>query len=270
MKRVTIVGLGWLGEPLALSFLRLGYQVFGTTTSMEKVRRLSQSNIHTQYWISDKASVPPEGLCFSESLVLTIPPSRCPDYIETITKLCQLAAAQGCQHLLYLSSTSVYGVTNIGNSMESPQPDDERGRLILAAERAVLSSDIPEVTILRSAGQYGPGRFPGRFLSGKQAVSGGAPVNLVHLDDLISIILTIFQNKAWGQVLNACSPHHPSRLDFYTRACELMGLPAPRFSDLSSVGKLIDGSCVEQRLGYCYRHSDLYRSLETLISKDND
>ena len=270
MKRVTIVGLGWLGEPLALRFQQLGYQVFGTSTSMEKVRRLSQSNIHTQYWISDQASVPPEGLCFSDSLVLTIPPSRCPDYIETITKLCQLAAAQGCQHVLYVSSTSVYGSNDVGSSIELPRPDDDRGRLILAAERVVLSSGIPDVTILRSAGQYGPGRYPGRFLSGKQASSGGAPVNLVHLDDLISIILAIFQNKAWGQVLNACSPHHPSRLDFYTRACELMGLPAPRFSDLSSAGKLIDGGGVEQLLGDCYHHTDLYSSLEMLISKDND
>lgn len=268
MNRVTIVGLGWLGEPLALRFQRLGYSVFGTTTSMDKVHRLNQLDIHAQHWIAAKTNDPFDGLCFSESLVLTIPPSRCPDYLETISMLCQVARAQGCQHVLYVSSTSVYGANDAGSSIALPRPDDERGALILAAEQAVLDSGIPDVTILRSAGQYGPGRYPGRFLSGKLAASGGAPVNLVHLDDLVAIVLAIFQNSAWGQILNACSPHHPSRFDFYTRACELIGLPVPRFSDLSSAGKLIDGHCAEQLLGYCYHHSDLYRSLETLISKE--
>ena len=43
MKRVCIVGIGWLGEELALALKKLGYDVTGTTTSVIKADRLENA-----------------------------------------------------------------------------------------------------------------------------------------------------------------------------------------------------------------------------------
>ena len=36
MKNIGIIGLGWLGLPLAKNLQRQGFTIFGTTTSLEK------------------------------------------------------------------------------------------------------------------------------------------------------------------------------------------------------------------------------------------
>lgn len=37
--KVSICGCGWLGEPLALHLLDLGYEVFGSKTSQDGVNK---------------------------------------------------------------------------------------------------------------------------------------------------------------------------------------------------------------------------------------
>ena len=40
MKRVSVLGCGWLGKPLAISLLDEGYSVKGSTTSEDKLELL--------------------------------------------------------------------------------------------------------------------------------------------------------------------------------------------------------------------------------------
>ena len=40
MRNVGILGCGWLGTPLATSFLDVGFKVKGSTTSVEKIDTL--------------------------------------------------------------------------------------------------------------------------------------------------------------------------------------------------------------------------------------
>ena len=47
MNSVSILGCGWLGKPLALSFLEDGFNVKGSTTSEEKVDELEALGIET-------------------------------------------------------------------------------------------------------------------------------------------------------------------------------------------------------------------------------
>ena len=44
-KKVSIVGCGWLGVPLAVQLLAEGYLVKGSTTSPEKVPLLQQTGV---------------------------------------------------------------------------------------------------------------------------------------------------------------------------------------------------------------------------------
>ena len=45
MKRVSVLGCGWLGKPLSISLLDEGYSVKGSTTSEEKLELLEMNNI---------------------------------------------------------------------------------------------------------------------------------------------------------------------------------------------------------------------------------
>ena len=44
-KRITIAGLGWLGQPLASRLKLFGYQVKGSVTDTEKAKALTKSGI---------------------------------------------------------------------------------------------------------------------------------------------------------------------------------------------------------------------------------
>jgi nucleoside-diphosphate-sugar epimerase len=85
---------------------------------------------------------------------------------------------------------------------------------------------------------------------------GRAPVNLVHLVDVVSILLLILQQQRWGEVFNACAPAHPSRREFYSQACDRLAIPRPLFGHEAASGKQIDGSKVERMLGYSYQIPD--------------
>ena len=47
MNKISILGCGWLGKPLATSFLEAGFSVKGSTTSEEKVPVLEALGIDT-------------------------------------------------------------------------------------------------------------------------------------------------------------------------------------------------------------------------------
>jgi nucleoside-diphosphate-sugar epimerase len=86
------------------------------------------------------------------------------------------------------------------------------------------------LVILRLAGLIGPGRHPGHFFAGKVNVPNPyAPVNLVHLDDVITVTSKIIDLKLESDVCNLCSEVHPERHQFYTRMTEEIGLVKPLF-----------------------------------------
>src|SRR5690606_20752950 len=74
--RISIVGLGWLGEPLAKYLLLRGYEVQGSTTTSEKANLLKEKGITAYPFFLNPG---PEGegwesLFFSDILIINIPP----------------------------------------------------------------------------------------------------------------------------------------------------------------------------------------------------
>lgn len=264
MSEVSIIGLGWLGEPLAHALMAEGLGVVGSVTSEAKASRLQAEGVAAYCWQSQSGQPFPAHLV-APLMIVTLPPGRCPDYLATLTILLRAMKQHGARQLLFVSSTSVYGVADAGSESWHPTPDEARGELLLAAERLLMTSGLP-LTVVRAAGLYGPGRYPGRFLSGRRTSGGGAPVNLVHQADMIGIIRTIVARGAWGALFNACAPGHPSRRAFYERACTLAGLPQPEFVDDGVAGKQIDGSLVERLLGYSYLYPDPSVALGSLLT----
>ncbi|MBL1378341.1 NAD(P)-binding domain-containing protein [Zobellella iuensis] len=249
---VCILGLGWLGEPLAAALLAQGYRVAGTTTDAAKAERLRREGVQAEVWNINGPlpSAWPARLA-ADSLILCVPPGKVEDYAATLGRIATLAAAGGVRRLLFTSATSVYGGTGVKTEADSG-PDSERGERMLAAERMVRQSGIPQVLCLRLSGLVGGSREPGRFLAGRRFEGGEEPVNLVALEDLLRFIPAILAREEWPHTLNVSSPHHPSRREFYTRAALLRALPPPVFAG-GGEGKRIDGDALARWLGLDYR-----------------
>ena len=80
MKSVAIVGLGWLGLPLALHLKELGWYVKGSKQSPEDAQKLHQLGIETYpFSLSDEMKRLPDHIrpLFNvDALILTLPPGR--------------------------------------------------------------------------------------------------------------------------------------------------------------------------------------------------
>lgn len=258
---ISIIGLGWLGWPLAKQLVAEGYQVTGTVTTVAKQQRLAveEPAVSILCWQAEE-QLPPS-LC-APVMVITLPPGKLDDYAVALQTLITRAREGGVCHLIYISSTSVYGEKGHCDESSPLMPETAQAVSLVQVEQFVQQAGFPFCTILRPSGLFGPGRYPGRFLSGKTLAGGGRVVNLVHQTDVIGVISVLLQQPC-NDIFNLAAPDHPTRAQFYGQACQHAGLPLPQFSDMDDDGKLIDGGRVESVLGYHYQVRDLMAWLQS-------
>lgn len=258
--RISILGCGWLGYPLAKQLIKTGYFVKGSTTSPEKLSLMYEDHIDpflVQFnpdIVTDR-----EGFFDSDLLIIAIPPKNDPDkYLLQTKAIIENIKGHPIKNILYFSSTSVYGNPNKNvDEQDDLMPDTPSAKIIASVEQLLMNSSSCEPTIIRFGGLVGPGRHPGKFLSGKTGVANGlAPVNLIHLYDCIGIISSILENKLFGKIINACSPHHPSRKDYYTLAAQMSGLTEPQFRDELNEWKIVNSIYVPGLLNYEFKIKD--------------
>lgn len=254
---VAIVGLGWLGEPLALTLQELGYGVAGTTTSADKASRLAAEGIETLVWdLNTPLPAQWPKVLTAETLVLCVPPGKLDNYAQRLGEVARLAAAGGVARLIFTSATSIYSGVGVQYEADA-RPDSERGERMQATEMAMHASGVAHVICLRLSGLVGGSREPGRFLAGRSFEGGEEPINLVAQEDLLRFIPALLARSDWPRVLNISAPHHPSRREFYSQAAKLRDLSPPQFSGGGS-GKTIDGSAISQYLGMDYLVTDWF------------
>ena len=266
MKKVAIVGLGWLGMPLAMSLSARGWQVTGSKTTLDGVDAARMSGID-----SYQLQLTPELVCDSDdldalldadALVITLPARRTGEgddfYLQAVQEIVDSALAHNIPRIIFTSSTSVYGETEGTVKETSPlEPVTASGRVLKELETWLHDLPGTSVDILRLAGLVGPERHPGRFLAGKTNVANGAHgVNLVHLEDVISAITLLLQAPKGGHIYNLCAPAHPTRAEFYSLMARQMNLDAPVFrtETQNGHGKLVDGNRICNELGFEYQY----------------
>ncbi|QHM75006.1 dTDP-glucose 4,6-dehydratase [Mixta theicola] len=267
MKKVAIVGLGWLGMPLAMALTARGWQVTGSKTTPDGVEAARMCGI-----AGCQLALTPELECDADelaallavdALVVTLPASRTVEggenYLRAVQNLVDSALAFSVPRIVFTSSTSVYGDGDGVMREDSPlQPVSVAGKTLVELENWLHDLPGTSVDILRLAGLVGPQRHPGRFLAGKTAVPDGEHgVNLVHLDDVVAAITLLLQTPQGGRTYNLCAPSHPSRQQFYPAVARQLGLTPPTFAPAAKEeGKLVDGSKICRELGFSYRYPD--------------
>ena len=268
MKKVAIIGLGWLGMPLALSLVARGYQVLGSKTTPDGVEAARMCGIESYPLL-----LQPQMACDSDAqdalfnvdaLILTLPARRSGDgenfYFQAVQQVVDTALAYGVARIIFTSSTSVYGESDGPVTETSPlAPVTGSGRVLKELESWLHSLPGTEVDIVRLAGLVGPERHPGRFMANKtQLTHGRRGVNLVHLDDVIEALNLLLQAPQGGHLYNLCAPGHPTRADFYPQMAKRLGLTPPQFvsEHQTGSGKLVDGSLICRELGMVYQYPE--------------
>jgi nucleoside-diphosphate-sugar epimerase len=257
-ERVSILGCGWLGLPLAEQLITAGYQVAGSTTTPEKLEYLRQKNI-SPYLINlldqQNAAILQEFLK-TDYLVVSFPPRLRAglenQYLPQINFLKKALHESSVKYVLFISSTSVY--RDVNNVITENIPTDalDLASPLYQAEEIIKQSASYQTSILRFGGLVGGTRQPGRFLAGKTDVpQPEAPVNLIHLADCLAIIRKIIFENIFNETLNAVTDEHPSRRQFYTAAAKALKLEPPQFDESApDFFKIISNAKLKTRLSY--------------------
>ena len=271
-EKISILGCGWLGLPLAKSLLLKEYEVKGSTTSESKLDVLKNAGILPfQIQLEEHQIIGSieDFLKETDVLIIDIPPGLRREissleemtFVNKIRTLIPFIEKSGIKNVIFVSSTSVYadGFPIVEISEENkPNPDTESGKQLAIAETLLQSNLNFKTTVIRFGGLLGEDRHPAKFLAGKTNVENpDAPVNLIQREDCIGIIEKILNQVEyynWEETFNAVAPQHPTRKAYYQNKALIFNLPLPTFAEHSeSKGKMISSKKVETILGYSFQ-----------------
>lgn len=260
METISILGCGWLGTPLAYRLLQEGYNVKGSTTHVEKLPSLQDIGIKPYLIRLDPQLSGQQAAAFLEAdvLIINIPPLvqkwGPQHHPQQIASLLETIGKQERLRVLYISSTSVY--PNKGEDLTETAADAEApgaNRVLLEAELLLSTALAGRLSILRCGGLMGYNRISGKWSQGAEVAH--TPVNYLHRDDAVEIILQIIKQEKWGQTYNAVAPEHPSRADIYQKNADLFGW-APAKIVATDQHKTISPAKLQQELAYKFIHPD--------------
>ena len=257
MKSVSIVGLGWLGLPLAQHLKQQGWAVKGTKQTEDHVQTMKKMGIDCYLFTLAQDEFPAE-IVQAEALVINIPPNatNVAHYVVGIKRLISHGILQKVRHTLFVSSSSVFPQQEgVFDEQSLTVESDVSSQALIELETWLLSLDIT-CDILRLAGLFGQARHPVKYLAGKTDLTAGSqPVNLVHLNDVIGAIELLLNHPQGQRIFHLCAPSHPTRETYYTQAANQLGLPLPHFvKESKGIQRIIDGSKICRELGFQYQY----------------
>lgn len=249
MQKITIIGAGWLGLPLAQHLSQLGYQVRASRTTSEGVAALTTQGI--EGFIAQLGST--LSLPATDIMIGCFPPQfkqgQGEFYPHYWRQLSQTAQQIGCKKLIMISTTGVYPqgagimreeMASFSLALNNPSFSD-KARLLLEAEQEVIDSGI-DYLILRFSGLIDQRRHPAQFAHKIKQISHLAPANLLHLTDAISII-HFGLSSLTNEIINVTTPNTVSKAEFYQAALNSIGSSFPLAPSLAIEGKHI--SCAK-------------------------
>ena len=272
--KISILGCGWLGFPLAQKLIETGYEVKGSTTSESKLDLLKSNTIEpflitlAEDKITGNIS---EFLNESEILIIDIPPglrkiteaTSEKTFVNKIKNLIPFIANSAIEKVIFISSTSVYSESELIPTVTEEsvlEPDTESGKQLVEVENLLRNNSTFQNTIIRFGGLIGEDRNIVKMLAGKTNVANPeAPINLIHQEDCIGIICEMLKqvqhDNVWNETFNAVAPNHPTRKNYYTEKAKQFHLIAPLFTENeTTIGKIVSSEKLEKFLGYKFKN----------------
>jgi len=249
MKTYSILGCGWLGFPLAESFIKDGIQVKGSTRSKEKFSVFQEAGI-SPYQINIDEQPNFSDFLDADVLLIMITSKLFEAYENLVTQI----ENSSVKKVIFISSTSVYPRGN----KEYTEEDETVDNLLAKVEPLFTKNKNFTTTVIRFAGLYGGKRHPGNWFKDKKIPQPNGFVNMIHREDCIQIIKTIIEKDIFGETFNACANHHPTRKEYYIAARKALQKPAPEFEEPETlVYKKISPAKLIARLNYEFIHPNV-------------
>jgi nucleoside-diphosphate-sugar epimerase len=252
------MGGGWLGLAVAEKAMERNHSLKVSTTHKEKSTLLKKKGFDAAVVEVSEFDINGENDFFNDVklLIISIPPGlrKNPNrnYIAVIEQIINKIELTGIEKVIFTSSTSVYG-----NQAETITEESEllgtteAARQIIAVEKKLLEHKQFESCILRLGGLVGPNRHPIFTLSGKKNIPNPlSPINFIHQQDAVSIILHIIENWQGNQAYNAVTPFHPTRINYYSEMAKIAALEAPAFEKSGIVRGIVSANKVRKDLNF--------------------
>lgn len=247
MKKIGIIGCGWLGSRIAAS-LSDRYKIYTTATTKEKAEELTSRGFNAyeasfpDYQLEEKIQQWKE-IPELDAVIITIPLSG--------KSCCASSLYNRIQHLLafigdfkgqmfVMSSTGVYSDSPGEYTEESLSVESVQG------ERLIRNT-YSQVNVLRLAGLMGDNRL----LKNYNVSNLQAPVNHIHYADICHVIEKMIEKRSEGKLYNVSAPLHPSKAQVINAQ---NNLDAPE--DLISEGKIILSSKLISELDFVFEYPD--------------
>jgi nucleoside-diphosphate-sugar epimerase len=261
---VSILGCGWLGLPLAEYLIAKKYEVFGSTTRIDKFGLFKQKGISPIHICLNPDLEIEKGYPFykADILIIAFPPRLKNNgeefYLEQVQSIANQLNSFKAEKIIFTSSTSIYPNLN----REVKENDADQNNVLFKAEQLLISEANKlkkKINILRLSGLMGYDRIPCKYFAGKKGLTNGEnKVNYVHRDDVIRIIAQLIEENIWNETLNITAPQHAKRKDVINTCCENTGFEKPEFIHDAQVSdfKIINGDKMSEKLNYTFLYPD--------------
>lgn len=265
INKIAVLGCGWLGLPLAKELSEDGYFVNGSTTSPSKIALLAAQQI-APFLVQLSPEIEGDDIQLfldADLLIINIPPGRHKGientYVAKMENIAKAITYSPISKVIFISSSSVYP-ENCTDVTEQTTIDKNTASALnlFKAEEIFRNLNQIKTTIIRFSGLIGLERHPGRFFTGKENIPNGlAPVNLIHLDDCISIIKFIIKQEIWDETINASAPDHPKKMDFYALATKEFDQSTAKFIAEKQNFKIVSSKKLIEKYGYQFKIPNL-------------
>jgi len=236
---VSILGCGWVGKALAQQ-LEVTYSVKASVRSKEAYEALE---LEQKYILNTENHFEETLFYETDSLIVSLPPRE--NYLENLQQILK-QIKEGTQ-LILLSSTSVYAQT-FGTVIEEDTQNIEVPNLMLQGERLVQAF-FPSVLILRLGGLMGYNRVAGKYTATK-TLEHDAPVNYVHRDDVVNIIVRSIEKNIRSMVFNVTAPIGETKKEIYDFNAKKYGFEKTNFKSEEVRGKYVSSTKLVEELEY--------------------
>ncbi|WP_300686231.1 hypothetical protein [Chryseobacterium sp.] len=247
MKKIGIIGCGWLGGHIAEK-LSGHYEIFVTTTTDSKVKDLSTKGYYTTL-----VDFPDEDISETmtvwkvasqlDAVIITVPfsgvrGSEIPMYDRAKNLLTFLGDYKG--QVFMMSSTGVYPNIDKEFTEDDRSPDD-------VPSEHIIKNRFPEVNILRLAGLMGDQRL----LKNYNISNLDLLVNHIHYADICTVVEKMLENKSQSKVYNVVAPVHPNKEEIINAQKDL-----PYEGDRTNEGRTISPAKLISELDFEFQYPD--------------
>ena len=249
MKKLGIIGFGWLGSRIA-EILKDKYEIFTTTTSAEKCSALKYNG-----WNAVVAKLSDEKLDEAlkqadfinemDAVIIAVPFSERRHSPEAMkNRAANIARFIGDfkKPVFMMSSTGIY--PEISKLMTEDEVDPDS----LISEGA-FRKYFPQINILRLGGLMGDNRL----LKNYAVKDSDHIVNHIHYEDIAKVIDLMLEKNLKEKLYNVVAPLHPTKQEVIDAQ---NGISPGKIDVKEKSGKEISPQKMTDELGYTFLHPD--------------